>query len=67
MNRFFSYLTLIALFCAQLSPFTVLAQSTEATLKDFEITVPSEVIINEAFDMKVKALDSSGKKYDKYE
>lgn len=67
MNRILSYLTLIAIFFAQLSPIVAVAQATETELNDFEVTVPSQVIVNEAFDMTVTALNEAGKKYDKYE
>lgn len=67
MKRLFSSLTLIAFFFVQLFPIIATAQATTTELNDFEITVPSEVIVNEAFDMTVTALDKSGKKYEKYE
>jgi hypothetical protein len=67
MNRLLSTLTLIAFFFAQLSPIVATAQAAATELNDFEITVPSEVIVNEAFDMTVTALNEAGKKYDKYE
>lgn len=67
MNRLLSLLTATILFFTQLSPFVLYAQTTTAELKDFEITVPEEVNINEAFDMKVRAIDAAGKKLDKYE
>lgn len=66
MKRLFSSLTLIAFFFVQLFP-VVYAQAAATELTDFEITVPAEVIVNEAFDMTVTALDKTGKKYDKYE
>lgn len=67
MNRLLSSLTLVAFFFAQLFPIVSLAQTTAGTIKDFEIVAPTEVIVNEAFDVTVKALDESGKKLDKYE
>jgi|GEM_PF-1192860 len=67
MNRLFSYITLFAIFLAQLSPFIAFSQVADATLKDFTITVPSQVIVNEAFDMTVEALDTAGKTFGKYE
>jgi len=66
MKRLFSSLTLIALFASNLSPLT-LAQAAPSELKDFQITAPTEVIINEAFDVKITALDAAGKKLEKYE
>lgn len=67
MNRFLSYLSLLALFCAQISPFVAYAQATGTALKDFTLTVPSQVIVNEAFDMTVEALDTAGKSLSTYE
>lgn len=66
MNRLLSTLTLITLFVSQLTPFFALAQAT-AELKDFKITAPTEVIVNEAFDVTVEAQDGAGKTLDKYE
>jgi len=66
MNRLFSSLTLIALFVSQFTPFVAFAQ-TATDLKDFTITAPTEVIVNEAFDIAVEAVDGAGKKLDKYE
>lgn len=67
MNRLFSYITLFAIFLAQLSPFIAFAQAADTALKDFTITVPSQVIVNEAFDMTVEAIDAAGKTFGKYE
>jgi hypothetical protein len=67
MNRLLSTFTLIAFFFAQLSPVVASAQAAKTELNDFEIAVPAEVIVNEAFDMTVTALNEAGKKYDKYE
>jgi hypothetical protein len=67
MKRLFSSLTLIAFFFVQLFPIIATAQAAEVKLSDFEISVPSEVFINEAFDMTVTALDKSGKKHTTYE
>lgn len=66
MNRLFSLLTATILFFTQLSPFVIHAQTT-TELKDFKITVESEVDINQGFDMTVTAVDAAGKKLDKYE
>jgi hypothetical protein len=66
MNRLFSSLTLIALFVSQFTPFVAFAQAA-TDLKDFTITAPTEVIVNEAFDITVEAVDGAGKKLDKYE
>lgn len=65
MKRLLSSLTLIALLFSQCA--VVIAQTKTTELTDFEITVPAQVFVNEAFDMTVTALDASGKKYDKYE
>ena len=67
MNRLLSTLTLIAFFFAQLFPIVATAQAAATELNDFEITVPAQVIVNEAFDMTVTALNEAGKKYEKYE
>ncbi len=67
MKRLLSSLSLIAFFFVQISPVLVVAQTAATELNDFEISVPSEVIVNEAFDMTVTALNEAGKKYDKYE
>ncbi len=67
MNRLLSTLTLIAFFFAQLSPIVATAQAAATELNDFEISVPAQVIVNEAFDMTVTALNEAGKKYEKYE
>lgn len=67
MNRLLSLLTATILIFTQLSPFVIYAQTATTALKDFEITVATEVNINEAFDMTVKAVDAAGKKLDKYE
>ena len=67
MNRFFSYLLLTTYSFVQLMPILSFAQATKTELNDFEITVPAQVIVNEAFDMTVTALNEAGKKYDKYE
>jgi len=66
MKRLFSSLTLVALLVSNFSSVT-LAQATPSELKDFQITAPTEVIINEAFDVKITALDAAGKKLEKYE
>lgn len=66
MNRLLSSLTLLTFFVAQFTPFAVSAQAT-AELKDFKITAPTEVIVNEAFDITVEAQDGAGKTLDKYE
>lgn len=39
----------------------------EVGIAEFEVIAPGEVFVNEPFDMTVKALDASGKIYDKYE
>lgn len=67
MNRLLSFLALTTFFFAPLSPLVTYAQTTATELKNFEITAPTEVIVNEAFDMTVKAVDAGGKKLDKYE
>lgn len=67
MKRLFSSLTLIAFFFVQLSPVVISAQAAITGLHDFEITVPAQVTVNEAFDVTVTALDKAGKKYEKYE
>lgn len=66
MNRLLSSLTLLSFLVVQFTPFLASAQAA-AELKDFKITAPTEVIVNEAFDLTVEAVDGAGKTLDKYE
>ena len=67
MRRIATLITLSSLLFAQFFPFAVLAQKKNIDVKDFDVTFPEEVIINEAFDMTVKAVDAGGKKITDYE
>lgn len=67
MNRLLSSITLAALFLSQFTPLLVSAQAAATELKNFEITAPTEVFVDEAFDMTVKAVDAAGVKLDTYE
>ncbi len=67
MKRFFSFLTLSAFLIWQLFIPSFAQSTTTTTLWGFELTVPAEVIVNEAFDVTVKALDTNGQKFSTYE
>lgn len=66
MNRLLSSITLTFLLASQFLSLAVSAQEAVA-LKDFKIEAPTEVFINEAFDLTIEAVDGAGKKLDKYE
>jgi hypothetical protein len=66
MKRFFSLCFLLIFSSAQLLiPFVFAAE--EPQLKSFEIVAPTEVNINEGFDITITALGEDGKKLTKYE
>ncbi len=67
MRRIVSILSLLSFSLVQLAPFITFAQTKNIDVKDFETTAPTEVKVNEAFDIWVTALDGAGKKMSTYE
>lgn len=67
MKRLFSLLALLTFTTGLLSPLAALAQAATGQLKDFEITAPTEVNINEAFNVTIKAVGEDGNKLSTYE
>ena len=66
MRRIVSIFSLVCLSLVQLSPFIALA-APNIDVKDFDVTAPAQVKVNEAFDIGVTALDTTGKKNTIYE
>lgn len=67
MRRIVTFLQISVLVISQILPFFAFAQAKNITVKSFEVTFPEKVIVNEAFDITVKALWADGKKIDNYE
>ncbi len=67
MRRIVSIFSLLCFSLLQLSPFLAFAADKNIDVKDFDVTAPTEVKVNEAFDIGVKAVDTTGKKLSTYE
>lgn len=67
MRRIVTFFILTSLLISQVAPFIAFGQKKNVSLKDFDVTFPAEVKINEAFDITVKAVDAGGKKVTDYE
>lgn len=67
MRRIVSVFSLLCFSLVQLSPFLAFAADKNIDVKDFEVTAPTEVKVNEAFDIWIKAVDTTGKKLSTYE
>lgn len=68
MRRIATFFILGAFLLTQASPFIAFAQKKNIDVKDFDVSIPTETVkVNEAFDLTVKATDTTGKKITDYE
>ena len=67
MRRIVTFFQITLLIFSQIFPFFAFAQTKNIEVKNFDVTFPAEVKVNEAFDMTVKALGADGKKIADYE
>ncbi len=67
MRRIVSSFILLSIIIAQIIPFVAFGQEKNINVSDFEVTAPTEVKVNEAFDITVKALGDDKKKITTYQ